>query len=397
MATYDYDIGVIGGGAAGLPVASGAAQLGAQKVLIEKDESLGGDCLRFGCVPSKTLSKSASVCHQLGCQHVFGLPPLTSQPVDFKAIRSRVQQVISTIQHHDSLERFNGLGGKVRFGEASCSDAYLVDNGMEKISVRKWVIALAQPVVKLFCQTGLILLLVICGRSLAGAEVLHGDWSELLSRHVKDGVVDYQGFKEDEVQLDRYLELLAGMDPEKLSEADKLAYWINGYNSYTVKLILDNFKNGKPPSSIRKIGGLFSSPWKISFAILGGTTYSLDNIEHDIIRVHFTEPRIHFAVNCASKSCPALIPEAYEGATLDQQLESATRDFLENKEHNYLEGDTLHVSSIFKWYKEDFNEDPLSFFLAHTSSVLQQSLSTKKDRIRIRYLDYDWALNGAGD
>jgi hypothetical protein len=104
--------------------------------------------------------------------------------------------------------------------------------------------------------------------------------------------------------------------------------------------------------------------------------------------------RKQFAVNCASKSCPVLISEAYEGATLDDQLEQSTREFLENPEHNYLEGDTLHVSSIFKWYKEDFNDDPLSFFLAHTSGTLQQQLNGKKDQIRINYVDYDWSLNG---
>lgn len=226
---------------------------------------------------------------------------------------------------------------------------------------------------------------------------MHSGWTELLSRHVKSGAVDYQGFKTDEAQLDRYLDLLASSDPAQLGDDDQLAYFINGYNSYTVKLILDNFKEGKPPSSIRRIGGLFTSPWKISFAVLGGTTYSLDNIEHDIIRVRFSEPRIHFAVNCASKSCPILISEAYDGARLDEQLEKSTREFLENPEHNYLDGTTLHVSSIFKWYKEDFNDDPLSFFLTHTSPEFQQPLKEQTDQIRIKYLDYDWSLNSASN
>ncbi len=231
----------------------------------------------------------------------------------------------------------------------------------------------------------------------ASAASLHSGWTELLSTHVKEGVVDYRAFKDNEEHLQRYLDLLAATDPEQLSEADQLAYYINGYNSYTVKLILDNFKDGKPPSSIRRIGGLFSNPWKISFAVLGGKTYSLDNIEHDIIRVRFNEPRIHFAVNCASKSCPILITEAYEGATIDGQLEKSTREFLENPEHNYLDGETLYVSSIFKWYKEDFNDDPLSFFLAHASPALQQYLRNKAEQIRIKYLDYDWSLNGSAD
>ena len=141
MAAYDYDIGIIGGGAAGLTVASGAAQLGAKTVLVEQDRLLGGDCLHFGCVPSKTLIKSASVYHQLSRQHVFGLPQVSPRPVDFKAIKNRIQQVISTIQHHDSVERFKGLGVDVQFGEASFNDAHLVDTGLAKISARKWVVA----------------------------------------------------------------------------------------------------------------------------------------------------------------------------------------------------------------------------------------------------------------
>ena len=253
---------------------------------------------------------------------------------------------------------------------------------------------MARLVTKIVRQTTMMVTLLFFSCVTVSAQSLHRDWNELLSRHVQDGVVDYRGFKEDEVLLDRYLGLLAATDPQQLSEPDQLAYYINGYNSYTVKLILDNFKNGKPPSSIRRIGGLFSSPWKISFAVLGGNTYSLDNIEHDIIRVQFSEPRIHFAVNCASKSCPILISEAYEGKILDAQLEASTREFLENPDHNYLAGDTLHVSSIFKWYKEDFNDDPVAFFLAHTSGGLKQSLNTRKDDIRVKYLDYDWSLNG---
>ena len=253
------------------------------------------------------------------------------------------------------------------------------------------------PAISLTRYIVLVLVLLFLRAGTASAELLHNKWTELLNSHVHQGIVDYQGFKESEAELDAYLVQLAETDPEQLSEQDQLAYWINGYNSYTVKLILDNFKNGKPPSSIRRIGGLFSNPWKISFAVMGGTTYTLDNIEHDIIRVRFDEPRIHFAVNCASKSCPILISEAYEGATLDEQLEQSTRDFLENPEHNFLDGDTLYVSSIFKWYKEDFNDDPLSFFLTHTGETFLQQLSTRKDQIRIKYADYDWSLNGSTD
>lgn len=255
-------------------------------------------------------------------------------------------------------------------------------------------LALKKQIVCLVC-TLVIGALVHIGT--AAAASLHQQWNILLANHVQNGIVDYQGFKQDEADLDAYLETLAATDPEQLSDGDQLAFYINAYNSYTVKLILDNFKNGKPPSSIRKIGGLFSNPWKISFAVLGGKTYSLDNIEHDIIRVRFDEPRIHFAVNCASLSCPVLISEAYEGETLDAQLETSTRAFLENEEHNYLKGDTLFVSSIFKWYGEDFDDDPLAFFLAHVTGDFQESLQAGTDRIRIKYLDYDWSLNSQAD
>lgn len=141
MAKFDYDIGVIGGGSAGLTVASGSAQLGAKTVLIEKETLLGGDCLHFGCVPSKTLIKSAAVYHQLTKLSDFGLPAVERPVVDFSSVRKRVEKVIATIQHHDSVERFSGLGVQVKFGEASFCDDHLVDTGTEKISARKWVVA----------------------------------------------------------------------------------------------------------------------------------------------------------------------------------------------------------------------------------------------------------------
>lgn len=224
------------------------------------------------------------------------------------------------------------------------------------------------------------------------AQTLHQPWADLLEKYVLDGRVDYQGFKKEEAGLDRYLAKLAQTDPEQLGEDDRLALYINGYNAYTVKLILENFKNGQPPDSIRRIGGLFTSPWSISFAVIGGKTFSLDNIEHDIIRVEFNEPRIHFAVNCASLSCPSLISEAYQGETLDLQLERATRSFLEDTRHNYYRNGSLYVSSIFKWYREDFKNDPVAFFQLHSPSVLPEDVAA--GQIRVEYLDYDWSLNG---
>lgn len=141
MALFDYDIGVIGGGAAGLTVASGAAQLGARTVLLEKEPLLGGDCLHFGCVPSKTLIKSASLYHQMGRLESYGLPVIQPPPVDFSLVKARINAVIATIQHHDSVERFSKLGVDVVFADASFLDNHEVDTGERKISARKWVIA----------------------------------------------------------------------------------------------------------------------------------------------------------------------------------------------------------------------------------------------------------------
>ncbi len=141
MARYDYDIGIIGGGAAGLTVASGAAQLGAKTLLIEKEKTLGGDCLHFGCVPSKTLIKTAHVYHLMKNGPQFGLPAVTPPPVDFRDIAGRIKSVIAAIQEHDSVERFCRLGAQVEFGDPVFADEHAVSLGSKKISARNWVIA----------------------------------------------------------------------------------------------------------------------------------------------------------------------------------------------------------------------------------------------------------------
>lgn len=141
MPEYDYDIGIIGGGAAGLTVASGAAQLGAKTVLIEKESSLGGDCLHYGCVPSKTLIRSAHVYHLMKHADKFGLPQVDVPPVDFRKVAERIKDVIATIQHHDSEERFCGLGARVLFGQATFNDEHTVDLEGKTYSAKDWVIA----------------------------------------------------------------------------------------------------------------------------------------------------------------------------------------------------------------------------------------------------------------
>ncbi len=238
-----------------------------------------------------------------------------------------------------------------------------------------------------------LLLFMHAGWVSAAEEEFYQQYHDLLQAHVADGSVDYYGFKKDEALLDQFLDRLNQTDPEQLPDDQRLAFYINAYNSYTLKLILDNFTDKGPPSSIKKIGTFFTSPWKISFAGINGKPHSLDEIEHDIIRTQWDEPRIHFAVNCASVSCPPLIPEPYRGADIDAQLERVTRAFLNDPARNYLEGDTLYVSSIFKWYGGDFDDDPLQFFLHHSDGDLQAQLAEPGRNVKIKYLDYDWSLN----
>jgi pyruvate/2-oxoglutarate dehydrogenase complex dihydrolipoamide dehydrogenase (E3) component len=141
VADYDFDIGVIGGGAAGLTVTAGAAQLGAKTLLVEKEKVLGGDCLHFGCVPSKTLIKSAHVYHLMKSSQQFGLPRVDLPPVDFREVSKRIQSVISIIQKHDSEERFCKLGAKVEFGEPRFTDAHTIRLNGNTYSAKNWVIA----------------------------------------------------------------------------------------------------------------------------------------------------------------------------------------------------------------------------------------------------------------
>lgn len=141
MANYDFDIGVVGGGAAGLTVAAGAPQLGAKTILIEKEEVLGGDCLHYGCVPSKTLIKTASVYHQMKHASNYGLPPVDLKPVEFKDVVNRIRGVIGEIQKHDSPERFCELGARVEFGNPCFTDEHTVQLNGKKYSARHWVVA----------------------------------------------------------------------------------------------------------------------------------------------------------------------------------------------------------------------------------------------------------------
>jgi len=141
MAQYDYDIGIIGGGAAGLTIAAGAAQAGAKALVVEKEDKLGGDCLHYGCVPSKTLIRTAQVYHLMRNAEQFGLPATDLQRPDFRKISARIQSVIGTIQKHDSEERFCSLGAKVEFGQATFADDHSINLNGKHHSAKNWAIA----------------------------------------------------------------------------------------------------------------------------------------------------------------------------------------------------------------------------------------------------------------
>ncbi len=141
MPKFDFDIGILGGGSAGLTVAAGAAQLGARTLLVEKEPRLGGDCLHYGCVPSKTLIRTAQVYHLMRNARRFGLPDVTPQAVDFRDVAARIKSVIEEIQPHDSEERFCGLGVKVEFGDAQFTDEHSIRINGRTLSAKNWVIA----------------------------------------------------------------------------------------------------------------------------------------------------------------------------------------------------------------------------------------------------------------
>jgi pyruvate/2-oxoglutarate dehydrogenase complex dihydrolipoamide dehydrogenase (E3) component len=141
VAKYDFDLGVLGGGAAGLTITAGAAQLGAKTLLVEKEPALGGDCLHYGCVPSKTLIRTARAYHEIKHAVKFGLPQVAVQPVDFKQVSKRIRSVISVIQKHDSVERFCSLGARVEFGQAEFIDEHSIRLHGKIYSAKTWAIA----------------------------------------------------------------------------------------------------------------------------------------------------------------------------------------------------------------------------------------------------------------
>jgi hypothetical protein len=216
-------------------------------------------------------------------------------------------------------------------------------------------------------------------------------FADLLAKYVIKGKVDYQGFKTEEKKLDQYLAVLETVNSNKLSRNEQFAFYINAYNAWTIKLILSGYPGVQ---SIKDLGTIFKSPWKKKICRIDGDVITLDDIEHKIIRPTFKDPRVHFAINCAALSCPPLISQPYLGSTLDQQLDDSTMAFVNDPKSNYFSSNALYVSKIFKWFSEDFNNDIISFFLKYAKDDFKKELESKRKEIKIKYLQYDWSLNG---
>ena len=219
----------------------------------------------------------------------------------------------------------------------------------------------------------------------------HSIYANLLNKYVHQGNVDYRGFKMEESKLDQYLKVLENVDSKRLSRNEQFAFYINAYNAWTIKLILSGYPGIK---SIKDLGNILKTPWKKKICRIDGDVITLDDIEHNILRPRFKDPRVHFAINCAALSCPPLWSQPFLGSTLDRQLDDATRAFINNPKRNYLKGNTLYVSRIFKWFGKDFNDDVIGFFLKYADGNLKKELEVKKNSIKIKYLNYDWSLNG---
>lgn len=218
------------------------------------------------------------------------------------------------------------------------------------------------------------------------ADFDHSALDELLRRHVDaEGFVDYAALKTERAQIDAYAALLAGAPFAQLGRDEKLALLINAYNAFTLQLILDHY----PVASIRDI----DDPWGKKRYALAGATVSLDEIEHEMIRKGFAEPRIHFALVCAAFSCPPLRSEAYVGERLEEQFAAQTRDSLGHPRWLRLDGGTLRLTKIMDWYGGDFERAGGAVqFVGDYNAAVKRRLDAG-ERLRVDFLDYDWALN----
>ncbi len=257
------------------------------------------------------------------------------------------------------------------------------------------------------CFAGMLSAMLVCTAAHAALDHRHTKLDALVKQHVfwidegHASLVNYAGIKRDRSLLENYLAEIAAVSTEQyrdFSKAQKLAFLINAYNAFTIDLVLSKYPDIE---SIKDLGSLLKPAWKKKLFPLLGEKRSLDEIEHDMIRAPgaFEDPRIHMAVNCASLGCPALRDEAFVADRLDAQLDDSTRRFLSDKSRNRADRKTLWVSKIFDWYATDFSSQAGSVakWLAPYAGLLSDDAQVRaavaSGSLRIRYLDYNWALN----
>ncbi len=251
------------------------------------------------------------------------------------------------------------------------------------------------------CVAALLLLLVGCygppDATLREAHDANGSASfdhqlldDVLKQHVDaDGWADYAGLKTDSANLDQYIDTLASAPFDALGRDAKLALLINAYNALTLRLILDHY----PLKSIRDIPA--AQRWDAVRWKVGGRTLSLTQIEHEELRAKFSDPRIHFAINCASVGCPPLRPEAYDVARIDEQLDDQMRYTHSRDRWLKLDraGGVVHLTQLYKWYGGDFEQvapSVLAYAAQHNANLKAAG------NVDIAWLDYDWSLNAQG-
>ena len=218
----------------------------------------------------------------------------------------------------------------------------------------------------------------------------HDGFDRLLKKHVRaSGRVDYAGLKKDKAELDKYLKSLDTANVASLNRNELLAFLINAYNAYTLDVIVRNY----PTDSIKKI----SKPWDTDFARVGGNAVSLNFIEHSLLRPRelFDDPRMHFAINCASIGCPLLRAGAYTGKDIDKQLDEAVRRCLADERYAKVDGDKVRVTKVLDWFKGDFDAKygSLDKFLVKYLPAEASAVVKKGGAGSIAYFSYDWGLN----
>lgn len=234
----------------------------------------------------------------------------------------------------------------------------------------------------------------------ASSAQTHQTFTDILKKYVINGLVDYKNLKND-YQLDKYLSQLSDTNPDKLSRNEKLAFWINAYNAFTLQVVRDNY----PIESITDLhtGGkiigylLGKTVWDKQFITINNKKYSLNDIEHNILR-KMNEPRIHFAVVCASISCPELLNGAFEADKIETQLQEQTAKFLNDKTRNHfdIKNRKAHISEIFNWFGEDFgksDENILRFISKFVPDSISKDIRSNVSNWSISFNDYDWGLN----